>query len=795
MSDDNSTENKTADKDTTNLPTVDVTGKRDRSPKKKENVLNSYRSYTYNFTLAVVTKDDLTNPAGYNGGDLDLVIARSGGKGTNAIPTASSESIAAAKKNLADQFTDDIQPSPEAITRSRSALSKIEKTPGFNKFSPGRFDFFIDNVEIETAMAFTSKASVTQPSNLTFEVFEPYSINGFLEALHVASLSADFPTYTHAGFCMKMEFVGYPDNVDLPEPEVILDATRYFMFIFNDIQIELTEKGTRYRCSARPYGQSAYGNANAIKQPVSLQGKTVKEALENFFKNINEQIIASDKSGKDGSASGDRDIYEIKFLDIVKGKESGSENAMSKSKIATALKDNQLYAFPDPATSTKPNAMQTGNAPVSSTPGDYVLKDTQIQFPEGRLINEAIAAVIRDSSFTRDLLKDIESKVDKQGMIDYFTIRTESIPLKKIDTVSKRPYMKWVYKIVPFKIHYSYIPGYSSVPFKVETIDPLIWRRYDYIYTGKNIDILNFKLNFNLLWTDATVRANANNDTPGAIRGAAPESTNDIKSKGVNIETLKSDQNAGGSRVVNADAGSLSQQTDGTAGQPSDDPYWSLARNMHDRLVKSDGASLLIGELEILGDPFYLVTGGIGNYTPPEAAPGITVNGEAAYNNGMVLIGLEFRNPQDLGTFEQGGLLQFQDSIRAPFGGIYNVSTVKNNFREGQFKQVLTIQRLQGQLPPSSKIAPEKIGDATVTEPNKVDKLVADSTKATAGIVVPSFAKKPPIQPPTLAPLADISASDLASLLSLNSAVSNFTNPIGSLLNKVSSSVTTKFGN
>ena len=52
--------------------------------------------------------------------DLDLVIARSGGKGTNAIPTASSESIAAAKKNLADQFTDDIQPSPEAITRSRS---------------------------------------------------------------------------------------------------------------------------------------------------------------------------------------------------------------------------------------------------------------------------------------------------------------------------------------------------------------------------------------------------------------------------------------------------------------------------------------------------------------------------------------------------------------------------------------------------------------------------------------------------------------------------------------------------
>ena len=350
--------------------------------------------------------------------------------------------------------------------------------------------------------------------------------------------------------------------------------------------------------------------------------------------------------------------------------------------------------------------------------------------------------------------------------------------------------MKWVYKIVPFKVHYSYVPGYSSIPFKAETLNPLIWRRYNYVYTGKNIDVLNFKLNFNLLWTDATVRANANNDTPGAARGAAPEATNDIKSKGANIEALKSDQNAGGSRVVNADAGSLSRQTDGTAGQPSDDPYWALARNMHNRLVSSDGASLLTGELEILGDPFYLVTGGIGNYTPREEEPGITANGEASYLYGMVFIGLEFRTPQDLGTFEQGGLLQFQDAQRVPFGGVYNVSEVRNSFREGQFRQVLTIQRIANQLPSTSKIAPEKPGDATVTEPNKLDTPVADNTQATAGIVVPSFAKKPVIQPPSIAPLADISVSDLLS----NSAMSNFKNPIGSLLDKVSSSVTTKFG-
>lgn len=716
-------------------PTLFVTANSDKkaaTDKKKENVLNKYRSYTYNFTLAVVRKSDLENPEGYTGGPLDLIIAKSGGKGLNGMPTASAESIATAKQKYADQFTNDIEPSSESVAAAKSSLNSLQTANGFNQFSPGRFDFFIDNVEIQTEMAFSAKASVTQPSNITFEIVEPYSINGFLEALHVASLAADFPTYTHAGFCMKMQFLGYPDNVDLPEPEVVPNSTRYFMFSFNDIQLELTEKGTRYRCAGKAYSQSAYGHANKLKEPVNLQGKTVKEALENFFKNINEQLIASDKSGKDGAAAKEHDIYEIKFPDIVNGKESGSENDMSKSKIATALRENQLYAFADPATSTKPNAMQTGISPASSTPGDYVLKATQIQFPEGRLINEAIAAVIRDSEFTRDILNDVQAKADKQGMLNYFTIRTESIPLKKFDAVSRRPFMKWVFKVVPFKIHYTYIPGYSAIPFKAQDLETLIWRNYNYIYTGKNIDVLNFKLNFNLAWTDAAVKANANNDTPGATRGAAPDATNDIKSKGVNVENLKADQNSGGSRAVIPEATSLSRQLDGTAGQPSDDPYWSLARNMHSAIVSSQGASLVTGDLEILGDPFFLVTGGVGNYTPAEESPGITKEGEASYNFGLILIGLEFKTPQDLGTFEQGGLLQFQDAERAPFGGIYTISSVKSNFRDGQFKQVLAIQRMAGQIPATSKITPQKPGDATVTEPNKIDAPVTDSTKASA---------------------------------------------------------------
>jgi hypothetical protein len=759
MVDNTSAERKT---NTTELDAVVITAsryKKTTANEKKENVLNNFRSYTYSFTLAAIRKSDAENPK-YTGSDLDIVIAKSGGKGVQNMPGTS----------------------PEAI--------------GFNKSSPGRFDFFIDNVEISTDMAFSEKGSTTLPATLKFEIVEPYSVNGFIEALHIAALTADFPTYAEAVYVLKMQFLGYPDNVDLPEPEPVKKATRYFMFKMSEVELDVSEKGTRYRCAGNPHNQMALGQPNILKEPVSLQGSTVQSALENFFKNINNQLIAADKSGKTGASAGNHDVYEIKFPDIVNGKEIGSSNKIGESKIAEPLRENQLYAFLDPATSTKANAMQTGKSTASSIPADYVMKDTQIQFAEGRRINEAISAVIRDSNYPRDILKDVADKTDEFGMITYFTVITETIPLKNYDAVSKRPFKKYVFKVVPYQVHVTSVPGYESVPYKVEKLDPIIWRRYNYLYTGKNIDILNFKLNFKLAFQAQIPLANANNDTPGATRGAAPDSTVNVKSVGSNIEAIKSDQNSGGTVVTTPSASSVSQVTDGTAGQVSDDPYWTLARNMHSAIVDYVGGSLLMGELEILGDPFYLVTGAFNNTAPEGESTGITKTGEAAHLYGPVIIGLEFRNPQDIGTFEQGGLLQFQDNERVPFGGVYRVSRVDSTFKEGQFKQVLKIERLNAQLPPESKTVPGNLRDVTATEPNKQDTPVTDTTNASS--VVPATSrtpKLPAIQPPSLAPLAAISAKDIASTV-LSAAASNFKNPLAALAEPktFASSILSKFG-
>lgn len=774
MANDPSIEQKTVQFDTVTVTASSY--KKTASDKKKENVLNKYRSYTYNFTLAVLEKDDLKDPLRYRKQAIkNFVVARSGGKGPDALKSV-----------------------PITTTVYGESEYQVDETPGksiiesFNKVSPGRFDFFIDNVEIDTAMAFTQKSSVTQVSTIKFDVVEPYSINGFLEALHVGAIAAGYPSHSSAAYVLKMQFLGYPDNVDLPEPEIVQGATRYFSFRFSGIEIELTEKGTVYRCSGFSYNDGALGQPNIIKEPISTQGKTVKEILENLFEKINKQIEIADNAGRE-KPSANHDEYEIVFPSIIDGKEDNSAvNKIAKSSLSIPLRDNQLYKYLDPATSTKPNNLKTGNAADSSTPADYIMKDTQVQFAEGRLIHEAIASIIRDSDYTRSILQDVAGSIDSTGHFDYIIIKVEVVPLKVNDPISKRPYQKYTYKVLPYRVHHTSIPDYKGISFDVTKLKKIVWREFNYLYTGKNIDVLNFKLNFNLMFLDSMPKANANNDVAGSTTGAAREATVDVKSKPANQTTAIASQNSGGTRAITPNAASVNP-VDGTAGQISDDPYWALARNMHASIVDSR-AALTEGDLEIVGDPFFLVTGGVGNYSPTEDEPGITEDGEAAHTRGFVYVTINFRNPEDIDTFENGGLLKFRDDKKVPFSGVYMVSEAKSSFKDGQFKQVLKVARMPGQVDPTSNLPKDDLANKQTTVPTPGSAPVADTATPASAVAASPTIKFPIAQPLSLAPLAEISAKDLLSA-PLATAASGFKNPLAALSDSkaVLSSVLTKF--
>jgi hypothetical protein len=817
-------------------PVSDIT-KREVLSSGQSNVLNGYRSSTYKWTLAALKKGYDKNPELYRSSSLELVILESGGKGTRGIvsPDDLSSKIAEANKKYQRVATDQAATvdSVKAAEREKSStIERLNSTDGlvasFNAESPGRFDMFIDRVEIYSLFGFgESGQTVTQPNSFKFEVIEPYSVNGFMEALQVAGVAAGNASYLQSNYVLKLEFLGYPDNdlSELRSAEVIPNSTRYFPFRFLNVEMEITESGAKYRCSGGPISEKAFGNPDVLKKPISASGNKVGEVLRDLMNNLNSQVKANSQNSKTpATLNSNQDEYEIKFpaWDSKNGWDFEGENNIAKADITKILKDPAIYKFPDPAkeenkgknnynprrsNSPKANSSAGGgrgsgvdprrtDAPdpnsVMLHPGAGGSKP-QIQFAEKARLSHIIAAVIRDSEYLKNILKDIDQNVDQFGYIDYFLIRTETVQKEDYDPVAKRNYEKYTFVVSPYKIHFTKIPGYQSHKVPESKMKVLSLREYNYLYTGKNLDVLGFKLNFNNLFFEANPVNNGNTDQPNSKQGIAREGSSVVRNTG-----------AGGSKEEISTRGvptpqsatspdSLNVVADGVTGnQRQDDPYSILAKNMHNAITNSK-ASMLSGDLEILGDPFFLVTGGIGNYNPKPSlsGPQSTLDGEANQIYGDVLVTINFRNPVDINSLDKGGL-HFFDKKRVPFSGVYSVQNVTSTFQDGLFKQKLNVLRAPGQVldeftNPTNKT--ETLGSQFKLVPKAID---SPMTPTTVGI--------PAGERPDTLNLLSQQQRGLPSP-GLPGMLSNFTAAVGglggnasSLLSQVSGAVTNGIG-
>ena len=69
----------------------------------------------------------------------------------------------------------------------------------------------------------------------------------------------------------------------------------------------------------------------------------------------------------------------------------------------------------------------------------------------------------------------------------------------KIDKLKNTHYYIYTYVVTPFKMLYTKVPGFGNHTVDQAKLYKECIRRYDYLYTGKNLDIVNFKLNFKSL--------------------------------------------------------------------------------------------------------------------------------------------------------------------------------------------------------------------------------------------------------------------------------------------------------
>ena len=254
-----------------------------------------------------------------------------------------------------------------------------------------------------------------------------------------------------------------------------------------------------------------------------------------------------------------------------------------------------------------------------------------------------------------------------------------------------------------------YDANHPNAPLFTDPRSSLV-KNYSYIYTGKNIDIVDLKIDFNTTWYNAIT--SYNNQFPS---GQTTRSTG--------LDTVLSDS---GTLLISPQllvaAGIIpavpsltplrykSVQVDSaeTAGfNLLDDPNKQISVNVLKSLYSKIGGDMLTVTLQIVGDPSLLKQDDwVFSPSPTTSAKynnWDTVNNYDFYqqygfirmDTGALFVQLVINTPIDIDTdINNTGLILPQPGmLPSLFSGYYKILKIKSTFRDGKFEQQLSLVR------------------------------------------------------------------------------------------------------
>jgi len=641
---------------------------------KTENLLHNFKSYNYLFTLAAIERGDIRVRETYEASIKKYVIAKSSGKVSTEIVPGNSP-LAQNNKNIINQF---------------------------NSYSPGLFNLYFEDVTMENLMGFNGQTGFSKATSIDFTIVEPYSLNGFMEALQAASIAAGYTDFRSATYLFSLEFIGYPDDIitnGVASDPINLNelGNRFFPVKITEIDISSSASGTRYMCKTLPINELSFGKLNELTGSINVEGNTVGVILENFFKEINQLSARQFASSSTSDAPKDVDVYTIKFPDTANGTtDSEQKNPFIKSKVADVNRENTNYAFANPA-----EEADKVNKRIKLDPTTF-----NVQFRSGANIHDCIAAILRDCEFIQANFPT--PKTDTDQLITYFYVHIDvEYSLAYSERLNRYP-MNIIYNVIPYKIHANRIPDIANKSGTVSKTfnENRICRRYNWLYTGKNRDIINFNLKLNSLYYQLQPLRLGTNDPldPGFQAKIQPAITiganGQFNNPNPDARHRTEDEIAKANGIDRVEIYSNSELTNtlhsaGHASRPTGtNPRIAMAQNLYQALLSS--VDTIEVELEIIGDPLFIVQGGIGNSRPKpwsDTQVSMTKTGEINHMEGDVYVTLEFSSPDDIDP--NTGLLVGVPERSVTFSGVYRVFEVTSKFSGGSFTQILKLKRIQ----------------------------------------------------------------------------------------------------
>lgn len=598
-----------------------------------------------------------------------------------------------------------------ALGKPYSPANIIVPGAGRHGSSFGRADefqqeFFIDNFRMRSVVGHTFRSKQSNIIEYSFTIYEPNGFS-FVDRLIETSKRIGNKNWVQDPYMLQLDFY----SADLPGK--IEGLTKYLPINIVSMKTKLTEKGTEYDIKAVPYHHKALSDTSlTVHKDMPIKGEMVIDYLGN---GDDANVSAAEGSdldklrykaitGKNSTFKNSGLIDEINryYQTLKKDNKVGIPN---KVKIIVAEEIGKAQAFPNwqnnPAMARSvPNdksvKAENQSAVSDKNFGSISFKAGELNVPRGSKIDDVISFIVDNSSYIRDQLTNYSDDIPLEQRVKATADNTfryyKILPVVKIIDYDKKTN------------NYSYDMEYHVKPYLRHVAHPETSKNgqvqgyvkeYNYIYTGKNRDVLDLQIEFNLMYYNAmSITSEAQLSGQGSGTSKEAEQAAEQRSDFGDHNDFNKQTNT---NIINALSGKFAPSpihytaSDTSVSNP--DNKSSAQRDLVKNILRQPKGEMINVKLKIIGDPTLFkqddcfITQGIYN------TAGLT-NGSISYDNGELYVFVNFKSPNDYD--ETTGLANPDVSKYgySPFSGKYAIVEIEHTFSSGKFEQTLNLVRL-----------------------------------------------------------------------------------------------------
>ena len=688
----------------------------DSSASKMPNPLRNHNGFNYVITLGVLGAAEYNNPELYRkaGGFKNYVIKSGGG-------------------NLDNRY--------QTFDETAGNVAGNHHQDG----SQTHAEYYIEDLEIDAVVAPNPNTRMTLGTGITFTVIEPYSMGNFIQALIGSASEAGYDAYTQAPFCLRIDFVGW--NLDGATDANNITQPMFVPVKILNMDFNVSGQGSKYEVKAVPMSETGLNdNINEIPHQIRASGTICHELLETNDQSVTGALNRSVEDLEESGALSPNDRYIICFpksrqaLQAALNAGNITETAFTTSpeeqeaerrgytgpddglrgsfspQIITVSRPNETYAIlksfaedtnqmnaiglspinedtnapgssgeAEPAAATNPdtNLVDPGNQATQPTD-----KARELQYNQGQQLTSIIERTILETVYAAEKsTEESTTGLNKWFRIDTHTYIDDGALTES--TMGIRPKI-YVYSVIEYEVDEAVTTAPNKRAKNTKGLREMANKEYNYIYTGKNEDVLNFDINFNNAFmmsahADLGMNAAPQRDPDSAVTNASGNGTDSGAEFSQPGDLQSNDDASGGAQRV-------ARITD-SGGTRSNDVRRKIAEIFHDRITNMT-VDMVTAEMEIMGDP-YFIPQQTGNHAALNGSnPSVTEDGTLNALDQSVFCIVNFRTPFDYQV--KGATMEFPQLVPG-FSGIFQIWAVTNSFSSGSFTQTLKMIRRKGQ--------------------------------------------------------------------------------------------------